>query len=92
MVPDERLLSNCWEMTGEVLREIFEPIIDEALRLVADQMKAAQLKRPLQQIKGIFLVGSFGSSQYLKKCLEEKYTRSGMQVIQPHDAWGAIVK
>lgn len=35
-------------------------------------------------------MGGFGSSEYLKKCLEE--THPGIQVIQPHDAWSAIVK
>ncbi|KAJ4387858.1 hypothetical protein N0V93_008461 [Gnomoniopsis smithogilvyi] len=89
---DEGLISNCWEMSGKQLQEIFEPIINEILRLVGDQYRAAQLKRPVQKIKGIFLVGGFGSSQYLKKCLDEKYESLGTQVIQPHDAWGAIVK
>lgn len=90
--PDEGLISNCWEMTGEVLKEIFEPIISEVVRRVGDQIRAAQSKRPQQQIKGIFLVGGFGSSRYLKKCLEEKYNDLGIQVIQPHDAWSAIMK
>lgn len=90
--PGEGLISNCWEMTGNALQQIFEPIISHILRLVGDQFRAAQVKRPLQKIKGIFLVGGFGSSQYLKKCLEEKHQSLGIQVIQPHDAWGAIVK
>lgn len=90
--PDEKLISNCWEMSGVVLREIFEPIISEVVRLVGDQIRAANLKRPLQQVKGIFLVGGFGSSRYLKNCLEENYKDLGIQVIQPHDAWSAIVK
>ncbi|KAJ4422617.1 hypothetical protein N0V82_002736 [Gnomoniopsis sp. IMI 355080] len=90
--PAERLVSNCWEMTGDVLQDIFDPIINEVVRLVGDQIHAAQLKRPIQHIKGIFLVGGFGSSRYLKKCLEENYGGLGVQVIQPHDAWGAIVK
>lgn len=90
--PSERLVSNCWEMTGDILQDIFDPIIKEVVRLVGDQINAARFKRPLQEIKGIFLVGGFGSSRYLKKCLEENYEGLGIQVIQPHDAWGAIVK
>lgn len=90
--PDENLISNCWEMSGDVIQEIFEPIINEILRLVGDQIRAVHSKRPLQQIKGIFLVGGFGASRYLKKRLEEKYDDLGIQIIQPHDAWSAIVK
>lgn len=40
--------------------------------------------------QGIFLVGGFGSSQYLKQCLESEHP--SIQVIQPHDAWSAVVK
>ncbi|CAN8104679.1 unnamed protein product [Discula destructiva] len=90
--PAEGLESNCWEMTGDILQDIFEPIINEVRRLVRDQILGTQAKRPGKKIKGIFLVGGFGSSQYLKKRLDETYGATGIQVIQPHDAWGAIVK
>lgn len=43
-------------------------------------------------VQGIFLVGGFGSSRYLKERLKRVYDPLGIQVIQPHDAWGAIVK
>lgn len=43
-------------------------------------------------LKGIFLVGGFGSSRYLKTRLQEVYEHQGIQIIQPHDSWGAIVK
>lgn len=64
--PDEGLISNCWEMTGDDLREIFKPIIEDIVRLVDDPIRAAHSKRPLQKVKGIFLVGGFGSSRFLK--------------------------
>ncbi|KAG4272985.1 hypothetical protein FPRO04_10065 [Fusarium proliferatum] len=38
----------------------------------------------------IFLVGGFGSSQYLKSRIEDE--NPDIQVIQPEDAWAAIVK
>jgi len=41
-------------------------------------------------IQGIFLVGGFGSSQYLKTKVEKQYP--AIQVLQPTDAWAAIVK
>lgn len=37
------------------------------------------------------MVGGFGSSRYLKNRLQQVYEAQGIQVIQPHDAWGAIV-
>ena len=40
--------------------------------------------------KAIFLVGGFGSSEYLKQCLQTAHPN--IQVIQPTDAWSAIVK
>lgn len=42
--------------------------------------------------QGIFLVGGFGSSRYLKQRLEKEYESVRLQIIQPPDAWGAIVK
>lgn len=88
----ERIFSNCWEMTGDVLEDIFAPVIKEIMRLVENQVNGAQTKRPGKQVKGIFLVGGFGSSRYLKKFLDETYEPMGIQVIQPTDAWSAIVK
>lgn len=90
--PAERLFCNCWEMTGNILEDIFAPIVKEVVRLVELQILAARAKQPGQQVKGIFLVGGFGSSRYLKKCLDDNFEAMGIQVIQPHDAWGAIVK
>lgn len=40
--------------------------------------------------QGVVLVGGFGSSQYLKSCVEKQHP--GLQVLQPNDAWAAIVK
>jgi hypothetical protein len=62
------------------------------MSLVADQVTQATAKRGALRVKGIFLVGGFGSSRYLKLRLEEIYKKDGIQIIQPHDAWGAIVK
>lgn len=43
-----------------------------------------------QCLQAIFLVGGFGSSEYLKQCLEAMH--QDIQIIQPHDAWSATVK
>ncbi|KAG6355052.1 hypothetical protein INS49_004133 [Diaporthe citri] len=88
---DEGLSGNIWEMTGDVLQGIFNPIIIDILRLVDKQVTDARLKRGGQNVKAIFLVGGFGSSRYLKERLERVYKPQGIQVLQPPDAWQAIV-
>lgn len=63
---------------------------------MGDQVNKIKLKRLSQEhsnkdeIKAIFLVGGFGESNYLKCCLEQKFP--DIQIIQPHDAWSAIVR
>ncbi|KAK7697956.1 hypothetical protein SLS64_013043 [Diaporthe eres] len=89
--PAERLIGNCWEMTGDFLQDIFDPIIRDVLQLVSAQVAEAVSKRGSRRLKGIFLVGGFGSSRYLKNRLQDVYEEQGIQIIQPHDAWGAIV-
>ncbi|KAL8642198.1 MAG: hypothetical protein Q9226_008534, partial [Calogaya cf. arnoldii] len=65
-------------------------------RMVEDQVNLVKVKRlneghsKAKEIKAIFLVGGFGSSEYLKQCLQTAHP--GIQVIQPNDAWSAIVK
>ncbi|KAI1359876.1 actin-like ATPase domain-containing protein [Xylaria arbuscula] len=87
---DENLVGNCWTMTGSQVKEIFDPLVTDIIRLIDEQVKNALLKRQGREIKGIFLVGGFGASQYLKSCIEKEIP--DIQVIQPDDAWAAIVK
>jgi molecular chaperone DnaK (HSP70) len=87
--PDNRLESNSWTMTGDDLKEIFEPLVDDVIRLIEDQVKSVRLKHEYT-LSGIMLVGGFGSSQYLKDCVKRKFP--DIQVMQPQDAWSAIVR
>ncbi|KAI2613000.1 actin-like ATPase domain-containing protein, partial [Hypoxylon fragiforme] len=88
--PIENLVGNCWTMTGMDVEDIFDPLVWDVLGLINDQVKKAQLARRGKGVKGIFLVGGFGSSQYLKERVEQSVPN--VQVIQPDDAWAAIVK
>ncbi|RDL33958.1 uncharacterized protein BP5553_08326 [Venustampulla echinocandica] len=94
--PTNNLVSNCWNMKGDDVKKIFDPLILDIERLVDDQVNLVKVKRmgdqhpKAQEIKAIFLVGGFGSSQYLKGRLETIHP--DIQIIQPHDAWSAIVK
>ncbi|KAF4439111.1 hypothetical protein F53441_12662 [Fusarium austroafricanum] len=58
--------------------------------LVNEQVQAATIKRSGKSVQGIFLVGGFGASQYLKARIEQAYPT--IEVIQPDDAWAAIAK
>jgi hypothetical protein len=72
------------------VKNIFAPLITDILRLINEQVKEVLIKRPGQGVTGIFLVGGFGGSQYLKSCVEND--QPDIQVLQPSDAWSAIVK
>ncbi|EXM19166.1 hypothetical protein RAB80_011500 [Fusarium oxysporum f. sp. vasinfectum] len=87
---DEGLQRDSWFMSGEKVQQIFEPLVVDIIRLVNEQVQSAMLERSGTPINGIFLVGGFGASQYLKARLEK--ANRGIQVIQPDDAWAAIVK
>ncbi|KAM5526222.1 hypothetical protein QSH57_001883 [Fusarium oxysporum f. sp. vasinfectum] len=87
---DEGLERDSWFMSGETVHEIFEPLIADIVRLVNEQVHSIKDEKPDNPIKGIFLVGGFGSSEYLKSRIEE--AKPDIQVIQPDDAWAAIVK
>ncbi|KAL8693889.1 MAG: hypothetical protein Q9218_001354 [Villophora microphyllina] len=94
--PANRLVANCWNMKGDDVKKIFQPLITDIERMVEDQANLVLVKRLSEghpkgnEIKAIFLVGGFGSSEYLKQCLQT--THPNIQVIQPNDAWSAIVK
>ncbi|KAM0151655.1 hypothetical protein ACHAPG_008112 [Botrytis cinerea] len=78
------------------LKKIFDPLITDIERLVDEQVNLVKVKRMSEdhpkatEIKGIFLVGGFGSSGYLKSRIGACHPT--IQIIQPHDAWSAIVR
>ncbi|KAK4446880.1 actin-like ATPase domain-containing protein [Podospora aff. communis PSN243] len=75
------LEGNDWTMKGHEsiprFAQIFEPAVADVLALIDRQ--------------GIFLVGGFGSSRYLESRVKEKFPLP-IEVMQPSDAWAAIVK
>ncbi|KAF5561842.1 Hsp70 family heat shock protein [Fusarium phyllophilum] len=67
-----------------------ERLLRDTWFMSGETVQGARLKRPGKPLKGIFLVGGFGASQYLKARIEK--ANPDIQVIQPDDAWAAIVK
>ncbi|ETI20493.1 hypothetical protein G647_08530 [Cladophialophora carrionii CBS 160.54] len=92
----QNLKRNTWELKSSVVEEIFRPLIEDIGRMVDDQVNLVQKKRLAEghrkgdEVKAIFLVGGFGASEYLKQSIQSRHP--DIQVIQPHDAWSAIVK
>ncbi|KAG6003817.1 hypothetical protein E4U21_001672 [Claviceps maximensis] len=88
--PDSGLKQNTWTLTGRELSQIFEPLVADILSMIEHQVKEVRLKRLKEDISGIFLVGGFGSSRYLMQRIAAHFPT--IQVLQPNDAWAAIVK
>ncbi|KAG6024259.1 hypothetical protein E4U40_003407 [Claviceps sp. LM458 group G5] len=87
---DSNLVSNTWKLTGHELSRIFEPLVADIVRMIEYQVQEVRLKRPERGISGICLVGGFGSSNYLMQRVKQHFPQ--IQVLQPEDAWAAIVK
>jgi tRNA A37 threonylcarbamoyltransferase TsaD len=70
------------------LEKIFEPIVQQVIKLVKDQIIATNRK-----IMAVLLVGGFGQNNYLKERLRMALISitSKIKVIQPPHAWTAVV-
>ncbi|KAK1237476.1 hypothetical protein MKX08_003101 [Trichoderma sp. CBMAI-0020] len=88
--PSRGLESNTWAMIKEDLMDIFNPVIDDILNLVEQQVERVKIKMGGPGPKYIFLVGGFGSNRYLMKRISNKFP--DIEVLQPPDAWAAIAK
>lgn len=64
---------------GTDVRTIFEPILNDVLKLVMDQIKASKIV-----VKAVLLVGGFGQSAYLRDSLrqEVKSYDNNIEVMQ----------
>ncbi|KAJ6786294.1 hypothetical protein PWT90_00834 [Aphanocladium album] len=86
--PSHGLISDVWEMPGAKVKKIFDPLINDILRLVRDQVQAVVSQQKV--VKAIFLVGGFGNNQYLRQAVENAHR--DIKVVQPEESWAAIVK
>ena len=68
------------------MRDIFEPVVQKIIKLVKGQILATNKK-----ISAIILVGGFGQNNYLKERLRSSVGKS-IQVLQPPNAWTAVVR
>jgi molecular chaperone DnaK (HSP70) len=68
------------------LESIFEPIVEEIIQLVKDQIKATK-----KTIKAVLLVGGFGQNSYLKERLQGTLSKE-TEITQPPNGWTAVVR
>ena len=68
-------------LLGTEVRAIFDPVVNEVLKLVVGQIDAA--KRP---VKAVILVGGFGQNAYLRDAIRHEVKSSNVTVLQSPNA------
>ncbi|KAF8456975.1 hypothetical protein BGX38DRAFT_1086895, partial [Terfezia claveryi] len=82
------------EITRQEMREVFNPVIQEILRLVREQIDTVGIGSQ-DRISTVLLVGGFGSSPYLQKYLSDHIAamyQNKIKILQPPNAWSAVVR
>lgn len=77
--------TNSFPQQASDVRTIFEPVVEEVIKLVEEQIKSSNVP-----IRAVLLVGGFGASNYLKERLRNAIDRK-IQILQPPNAWLAVV-
>lgn len=88
-IPDSHELKvrrGCLQVTGDEMRGIFLPVLQEIFNLVEKQILASK-----KSVNSVFLVGGFGQSPFLRRYLRETVP-SGIEVLTPVDGWTAVVR
>jgi hypothetical protein len=80
--PQVGLFNGELSIPGNLLRrEVFDPVVTEALELVEEQMKKVN-----QRIDALLLVGGFSGSTYLFKRVQERFGGRVKVIARPSDA------
>jgi len=80
--PQVGLFNGELSIPGNLLRrEVFDPVVNQALGLIEDQMKKVN-----QQVDALLLVGGFSGSTYLFKKVEEQLGSRVKVIARPSDA------
>lgn len=64
-------------VSGSDLRIVFEPVLEEVLKLVKDQIKASP-----KTVKAVILVGGFGQNAYLRDTIRQTVEPYNIEVLQ----------
>ncbi|KAI1618641.1 hypothetical protein EDD36DRAFT_37652 [Exophiala viscosa] len=68
-----------------LLKDIFQPVMTAITTLIKSQLQQCK------QAKAVILVGGFGQSPYLRKCIE-KVVEDDIEIMQPAYGWTAVVR
>ncbi|THH09897.1 hypothetical protein EW146_g8542 [Bondarzewia mesenterica] len=80
--PSVGLINGELSIPGNLLRrEVFDPVVNQVLELIEDQMKKID-----QRIDALLLVGGFSGSEYLFKRVEEQFGARVKVITRPSDA------
>ncbi|KAI0289645.1 actin-like ATPase domain-containing protein [Russula brevipes] len=80
--PQVGLFNGELSIPGNLLRrEVFDPVVNQTLELIEDQMKKVN-----QRIDALLLVGGFSGSGYLFKRVEEQFGERVKVIARPSDA------
>jgi len=77
---------NKFTLPPDDVKQILDPVIDEVVKLVRDQIQSINT-----EVKAVLLVGGFGGSQYLSQRLREIVPKN-TTVLQPGHGWSAVVR
>jgi Tfp pilus assembly PilM family ATPase len=75
--------------TNDEIAAIFEPVIEDILKLIEGQVQGLRAGDSKAQVAAILLVGGFGRSAYLDMRVKERFEKRFSpicQVIQPRNA------
>ncbi|KAK7035357.1 hypothetical protein VNI00_011888 [Paramarasmius palmivorus] len=85
--PSVGLIDGQLSIPGVLLRrEVFDPVVDQVLALIEDQMR-----RVNQKIDALLLVGGFAGSEYLRQRVEEQFS-SRTKIRVPADCDTATLR
>ncbi|KAF3937660.1 hypothetical protein ABW19_dt0200502 [Dactylella cylindrospora] len=88
------IIDNELELTANDLKALFDPIVDQIVGLVSEQVETIRSRAGDNLLSTIFLVGGFGESQYLYQRLVKWANKRNppLTVVNPTKSWSAIMR
>jgi sugar (pentulose or hexulose) kinase len=72
-------------LKGHIVKDLFKPVMTAITTLVECQLQQSKKAR------AIILVGGFGQSPYLRKCIQQ-VVGNNIEIMQPAYGWTAVVR
>ncbi|KAH8702220.1 Hsp70 family protein [Talaromyces proteolyticus] len=79
-------------VSDQDLRDVFDPVVDQIIRLIKTQMQDANKEMETGTINRIILVGGFGDSEYLRQAVKKTFgSEKKLTITIPNNPQSAIV-